>query len=331
MTSLPLEKYKLFESRDLDETRDLVGKIFCPHKMDVVGRQAELDARMHCHRMHNMAITYVSYGWDARVNPGELGSFFAILIPDAGRGQYLSGFEHVQADAHRIAIASPTSSLQMRLSKDCGNLVIRIERAAVEARLSEMIDGALREPIRFQLGMDVTKGLARSWFAGLRQGIAEMDFDETLLTHPLTMEQFEQSTITGLLLAQPHNYSAMLEGDDRPVPSRLLGIAVDLLEGHPEWSHTPATLAREAGVSVRALQKAFREQLDSSPSEYLRGVRLQRVHDELSTAQYDTTTVGEIASKWGMAHHGRFAAVYRDRFGESPRQTLSRQHARKGQ
>jgi AraC-like DNA-binding protein len=205
-----------------------------------------------------------------------------------------------------------------------------VERSAVEARLSEMIDGALREPIRFQLGMDVTRGYARSWYDALWCAVRDLDRPESLLSHPLAMEQFEQNLITGLLLAQPHNYTAMLNGDDRPVPSRLLGIAVDLIEGHPDWAHTPASLARQAGVSVRALQKAFREQLDSSPSEYLRGVRLQRVHDELCAAQFDTTTVGEIASKWGLAHHGRFAAVYRERFGESPKQTLSKQHARKG-
>ncbi|KAA9164926.1 AraC family transcriptional regulator [Amycolatopsis acidicola] len=330
MTLLPLERYRLFESGDLDDTRAQVTKIFCPHKMDTVGPNPQLNAFMHCRRLRNIAVTYVAYGWDMRVNPGELGSFFAVLAPRAGKGTFQSGFEQVQASREHICVASPTEALSMRLSADCGNLVLRVERAAVEARLSEMIDGALREPIRFQLDMDVTKGYARTWYEALSFSVADLDRPDSMLGHPLAMEQFEQSLITGLLLAQPHNYTAMLNGDDRPVPSRLLGIAVDLIEGHPEWTHTPASLARSAGVSVRALQKAFREHLDSSPSEYLRGVRLQRVHDELCAAQSDTTTVGEIASKWGLAHHGRFAAVYRERFGESPKQTLSRQHARKG-
>ncbi|TNC28506.1 AraC family transcriptional regulator [Amycolatopsis alkalitolerans] len=330
MTPLPLERCKLFESRNLDETRDHVAKIFCPHKLDLLGPNAELHARMHCHRIRNIAIAYVAYGWDTRVDPGELGSFFAVMLPAAGTGTYQSSFEHVQTGAEMIAVASPTEPVQMRLSKDCGNIVVRIERAAVEARLSEMLNGPLRRPIRFQLGMDVTTGYARSWVQSLKASIADLGNPDSLLTHPLAMEQFEQALIVGLLLAQPHNYTRMLNGDHRPVPSRLLGVTVDLLEGHPEWAHTSASLARQAGVSVRALQKAFREQLDSSPSEYLRGVRLQRVHDELCAAQCDTTTVGEITSRWGIVHHGRFAAVYRARFGESPKQTLGRQHARRG-
>ena len=330
MTPLPLEKYKLFESRDVDDTRERIGRVFCPHRMDVVGRAPRLDARMHCHRFRSVAVTYVSYGWDVRVTPGELEQFFAILAPKAGKGTFQGGFERIHADFRTVCVATPTEPLSMRLSADCGSVVVRIERAAVEARLSELIDGALREPIRFQLGMDVTAGFARSWYTSLCAAVSDLDSSSSMLSHPVWIEQFEQGLITGLLLAQPHNYTSMLNGDDRPVPSRLLGTAVDLMEGHPEWSHTTASLARQVGVSVRALQKAFRDQLDSSPSEYLRGVRLQRVHDELCSAQYDSTTVGEIATKWGLAHHGRFAAVYRDRFGESPKQTLARQHARKG-
>ncbi|HJQ45626.1 MAG TPA: AraC family transcriptional regulator [Amycolatopsis sp.] len=320
----------MFESRDVDDTRERVGRIFCPHRMDVLGREPDLDARMHCRRLRNVAVTYVSYGWDVRITPGELESFFAILVPLAGRATFQGGFDQLQADAGTVCVASPTEPLTMRLSHDCRTLVIRVERAAVEAQLSEMVDGALREPIRFRLGMDVTEGFARSWYSALSAGVSDLDHPDSMLTHSLWMEQFEQGLITGLLLAQPHNYMTMLEGDDRPVPSRLLGVAVDMIEGHPEWAHTSASLARQAGVSVRALQKAFREQLDSSPSEYLRGVRLKRVHDELSAAHHDSTTVGEIATKWGLAHHGRFAALYRERFGESPRQTLAGQLARKG-
>jgi AraC-like DNA-binding protein len=320
----------LFESRDIEATREQVSKIFCPHRIDMVGPNPQLNARMYGRRMRNVALTYVSYGCDVRISAGVLDSFFAILAPSAGRGTVQCGFEQVLVAPDRICVVSATEPLNMRLSADCGQLVVRLERSAVEARLSEMIDGALREPIRFQLGMDVTRGYARSWYDALWCAVRDLDRPESLLGHPLATEQFEQNLITGLLLSQPHNYTSMLNGDDRPVPSRLLGIAVDLIEGHPDWAHTPASLARQAGVSVRALQKAFREQLDSSPSEYLRGVRLQRVHDELCAAQFDTTTVGEIASKWGLAHHGRFAAVYRERFGESPKQTLSKQHARKG-
>ncbi|MFJ9009929.1 helix-turn-helix domain-containing protein [Streptomyces canus] len=35
-----------------------------------------------------------------------------------------------------------------------------------------------------------------------------------------------------------------------------------------------------------------------------------------------TTTVTEVAHVWGFVHLGRFARRYRERYGESPSQTL---------
>lgn len=73
---------------------------------------------------------------------------------------------------------------------------------------------------------------------------------------------------------------------------------------------------------MRTLQRGFREQLGVTPREYLNDVRLQRVRDELRAHRPEHATVGEIASRWGFPHPGRFSVIYRQRFGESPSATL---------
>ena len=59
-----------------------------------------------------------------------------------------------------------------------------------------------------------------------------------------------------------------------------------------------------------------------SPMAYVQEVRLQRVHRQLRAAAPGTTTVTDVAHAWGFVHLGRFARRYRERFGESPSQTL---------
>ncbi len=68
---------------------------------------------------------------------------------------------------------------------------------------------------------------------------------------------------------------------------------------------------------------AHRDELDS-PVRYLREVRLREAHRELTVADPATTTVAGLATRWGFAHQGRFAAVYRQRYGVPPAQTLRR-------
>ncbi len=81
-------------------------------------------------------------------------------------------------------------------------------------------------------------------------------------------------------------------------------------------------IAESVHLTPRAVQYLFRRQLDTTPTEYLRQVRLHRAHQDLVAADRTVTTVGAIAAKWGFSHTGRFAVLYRQTYGQSPHATL---------
>jgi AraC-like DNA-binding protein len=70
------------------------------------------------------------------------------------------------------------------------------------------------------------------------------------------------------------------------------------------------------------VQYLFRRQLDTTPTEFMRRVRLHRAHQELQDGERSNTTVTEIAQRWGFTHRGRFAVLYRQTYGQSPHTTL---------
>jgi len=100
--------------------------------------------------------------------------------------------------------------------------------------------------------------------------------------------------------------------------------ARDFIEANAHRPLTVTDIARASGVGLRGLQQGFQRSLEISPTEYLRHVRLREVHRELLAADPTTTTVGEVAARWGFAHQGRFAAQYRQRYGAQPGDTLRR-------
>lgn len=62
--------------------------------------------------------------------------------------------------------------------------------------------------------------------------------------------------------------------------------------------------------------------LGMPPMQYLRTVRLRGVREELlGLDPEDSTTVAEVATRWGFTHLGRFAQYYRARYGEPPSPT----------
>lgn len=109
-----------------------------------------------------------------------------------------------------------------------------------------------------------------------------------------------------------------------PPSNGRLAAAIEFIHANPERSLTTTGIAEAAGLSLRGLQHAFSRQLDMTPTEYLRGVRLDHVRAELLEASPSETTVSAIARHWGFAHSGRFSSAYLRRFDEYPAETLRR-------
>jgi AraC-like DNA-binding protein len=99
--------------------------------------------------------------------------------------------------------------------------------------------------------------------------------------------------------------------------------ALQLLNENPQAGHEVSALARACQVTPRTLQRHFREFLGHSPTEVLRGIRLDRIRRTLLLGRDDATVSG-LATQWGFTHFGRFSGMYRNRFGETPSATLRR-------
>jgi transcriptional regulator GlxA family with amidase domain len=85
---------------------------------------------------------------------------------------------------------------------------------------------------------------------------------------------------------------------------------------------TIADIAAAVHFTLRTLQLTFRRHLDSTPTEYLRRIRMHRAHIDLCAADPAIYNVINIAVRWGFAHAGRFAREYKMRYGQNPSATL---------
>ncbi|MBO0608994.1 helix-turn-helix transcriptional regulator [Myceligenerans salitolerans] len=141
----------------------------------------------------------------------------------------------------------------------------------------------------------------------------------------MSSDAVEHVVTTGLLTVQRHNYTDALTGRTRSLGPQQVRRAVELIEERPDAVSSIAELARDVGASARALQAGFRRYLDSTPGEYLRSARLKRARADLRGG---AASVSEVAARWGYSNIGRFAAEYRNRYGERPGETLKHAHAR---
>jgi len=94
------------------------------------------------------------------------------------------------------------------------------------------------------------------------------------------------------------------------------------LRAHFDSPVRVSNLSRFAGLSERALRDAFYSVHGMSPKRWMLAERLKQVHSVLSGRESAPINVTGAATRYGFYELGRFAATYREAFGEVPSETL---------
>ena len=323
-----LANHQLFRTGDLEEAKQKVSRIFCNHGLRIVGRDQRVDTEMCYRKIRGIGIGRMRYGANVVIDPGRLESFALVQMP-------ISGLETVEHGSHTFcsntrvgSVLSPTLPARMLHDSGTEKLFVRIERETLERHCRQHLGGDIRQPIEFSPKMSLDEPRCASWLRLMKWLYAEFGQECSpqgdFLESPLFAAQVEQMVIASLLLTQPHNYSERLV-DDRPsIAPHFVKRAESFIE---ENAHEPLTIGEiveHVGVSTRSLFSGFRKYRNTTPMEYLKAVRMQRVREDLLRASPNLTTVTRIATTWGFAHLGHFTADYKRYFGESPSVTLSR-------
>lgn len=310
-----------FASHDVEEVRDEIGRVFCEHDLRVVGKAQSLTTELHFRRGTQLTYGRLRYGATVDIDPGRLKNFYLLQLPVRGGENIYCGSRGVESNPRVGSIISPELGFHMRHQRGAEKLFVRIERAALErqcvAYYGEGLSGSLNFSPAIPLDNAATKALARM----VRWQLAEAA-DGTLLDEPLIATQFEEALMLALLVSLDHNQSQRKE-TSREIAPGFIRHADAFIEHHAGEALTASTIARGIGVSTRGLFEGYRKYRGTSPMQHLRQVRLDAAHAKLSEPD-PAATVTDVALHCGFTHLGRFAACYRQRFGELPSTTLRR-------
>jgi AraC-like DNA-binding protein len=189
--------------------------------------------------------------------------------------------------------------------------------------LSEVATGPKDAPVRLT-GMVPVSPEAKRHLVRAVDYVCQSVFDDLrVVRDPLISSSIQRYLAASLLAAFPS--TAVLDtnvADRRDSTPQLLRRAITFIDDNAHNDISLADIANAIFVTPRALQYMFRKHRNCTPTEYLRQVRLHHAHLELVAGTRDTTSVGDVARKWGFGHMGRFAAYYRQHYGRSPHVTL---------
>ncbi|NKZ08056.1 AraC family transcriptional regulator [Actinomadura latina] len=321
----PLSAYQRVASTDIDVLHDTVEPFAVGHDLQVREPGVPLDGLVNGLGVGAVNLVWVRYGGGGViVDTPPTNGHFAMCAPMAPMGvEYLETRNRDTADGSLVL--SHDEPMRMTPHPLLGCLVI----ATSTGRLADHLAGHLgREhtaPLRFHSvdGPAIAPAsiVERTW-----RHVCDVLCHATAQggLHALAARSLEESLLTAILLGLPHTATACLAEAPAPSPHHLAGAIRDWVEAHHHRPIGITDIAAAVGISVRQLQAICQDQWGLTPTQLLRGMRLDHARAALTVAEQGPGAVTDVARAAGYLHMSRFAAHYRQRFGETPTQTLKR-------
>ena len=318
---MPLEAGRLVDTRSVDEARDAIGRIFCPHFLNPrESRPLAFHARHNAVAQPGYSVNYVAYGAAVDIDPGELSRFFLLQVPIRGTARVRCGTTLADVAPNTCAsLLSPTLATRMTWAEGCEKIIVLIEREAMERQFAAL-SGTASDRIEFDAALDLTSAPGQALLRHVEMTVGAAELSDA--TPEAYRVMLRDGLTTLLLTGFAHGARAALERPVAVAVPAAVARAEGFIREHAGHPISSFDIALHSGVSLRSLQDAFRRARNMTIGDVLLNARLDCFRAGLMSA--DVTSVADAAFAAGFGHLGRAAQAYRRRFGESPSETLSR-------
>ena len=303
---------------DLDEATRAVGQVYCQHELTLKRSERSLDAALETSGPAQQPIVRLRYGAAVSVDAGRFPRLFLVMTCTRGKGFVTQERRSRDWCAGTTLPVSAGLGTKFEFDRDFAQTTVRLDADLLERLCSRWLGYPIAQNVQFDLKPFSTE-FQRNW----GHVLSLMESNEVLNLPLAATASFEEFVLTLLLHGHPHNFSDALR---EPVPVAASGLvkrAEQFIEERAAYPITISDVAAHVNMSVRSLQAGFKSFRNTTPSAYLRNVRLRHVRHDLVHAT-ESTTVTDVALRWGFLHLGRFSQMYKSVFDENPAMTLRR-------
>lgn len=328
----PLYQHEVFRCASLAQSHAYLRTILAEHHLRPAG--GDVDSALYMADMGHMKLLVLRYGPEVEVVPQPFEGFTLVQVPLRGETEIHCDGSCIHLVPGQSALISPRRRLRLVWSRDCEQLIVRMPNGLVQTAVqtSESWRRISRFKADFFAPITLITGASGTRWNLLIESLiylAAHRKDRGLESHPAWITHSELGAAVFLLTLQDAfaDFDASVElrathpANSRPTTGR--GNPLVAAEQYARSRlHAPIALedlARAACVSARSLQVHCKRRHGVSPMRWLRDLRLDVAREELQRSR--NIPVIDVAAICGFGHLGRFAAYYRNRFGELPRDT----------
>lgn len=313
--SLLKEGSMVFQHADPHAVSGYVNQHVGPHSIRLA-KSTGASASLNHRKFGNLDLCRISYGGSVRVVSPALETIYHLQVLLKGhclwRGR---GQEHYFAPGELLLI-NPDDPVDLTYSEDCEKFIVKMPESLLDTACTENRWHRPSEGIRF-----TADRYSLSEIGGLLNLLGLIcEEAETEGSVPQVREHYSRIIANKLLALLQNNVRRELPGGSNNSFERI----AHFIEENLKQDIVPERLAELVNISPRSLYALFEKHVGTTPKNYIRQKKLERIHACLKDPAVPVRNVTEVAMDYGFLHLGRFSESYKSTFGELPSDTFKR-------
>ncbi len=273
-------------------------------------------------RAGTLDLCRLRYGAQARIVSEGLGDIYHAQFILQGHCSYRLAHTTLDLPAGHVLVINPDDPLDLTYSDDCEKFILRIPSSMLDDTCAEHRWFKPNERIKFSPEPHKFEDID-SLLLLLRLLCAEA---ESSMATPQLLQHYNRVVTTKLMVLLKHNVSMVTPTQHAPNFERL----VNYIERNIKLELGADQLAQYAGLSLRSLYMLFEKNVRTTPKNFVRQKKLEKVHAVLNDPCQPCPNVTAVALEYGFTHLGRFSELYKSAYGVLPSQSMRCRQAQAG-
>jgi len=302
----------VFEFAHPEVVSEFVNKKIGRHTIEVMNSQKSL-SRLSFKEFSGLGLSSISYGGEVKIKSPELENTFHLQIITEGECKITFKNEKVLLKQGDAIILNPHELILLDYSSDCEKLIINVPESEFQSAVIHDLGHIPKSGIRFKrlpVSLFCFPSLVKL-FESVFLEIENCDSDHFCIFDP-----YKEIIVKKILRTFQGNFN--IDENSVNIHPNMEKV-IQHIDNNLKNDISLDELSSISKVSVRSIYNMFSTSFSTTPRNYIKHRKLQKVREELLSGRAKNVT--EVAFDYGFMHLGRLSCDYKKLFGELPSET----------
>jgi AraC-like DNA-binding protein len=319
----PLAKFSIIDTKRVEKAEAEISRSLTDIKIQRIQHRSNFELQMNGINIGQTSMLFNRFGSTTKIKAELDEESVLFIIGGSTPATFLWGKEPVVVSPHTAAMITSGKQMDIQRFENSEVLVLRTFKSDLLHHFERVTARHHRGTFIFDQKISLTKGSGAMLKRMINYLVYELEHNDLVMKTPGLLKNYDDMLLSALISLPNNQRGKFYKNHHCQTAPGLVKRSEEYMRAHLNETISIIDLLRVCDCSRSALFAVFRTARGYTPMEFLTEQRLQNARKKL-LKPHPEASISSIALNCGFTNLGRFAQVYKKRFGELPSSTLKK-------